>query len=70
MRRASSLLACLCVLLALSAPALAQQTTGTITGRLVDAQGAAVPGVTVTGTQRRRPASCARASPTAKGSIA
>ena len=36
-------------LLALSAvPAFAQQTTGNITGRIVDAQGAAVPGVTVT----------------------
>jgi hypothetical protein len=34
---------------ALSAPAFAQQTTGNITGRLVDDQGAAVPGVTVTG---------------------
>ena len=49
MRRASLLLACLCVLLAFSAPARAQQTTGTIAGRLTDAQGAAVPGVTVTG---------------------
>ena len=29
-------------------PALAQQTTGNITGRIVDEQGAAVPGVTVT----------------------
>ncbi len=39
------------VLLALSfaSPAFAQQTTGNITGRLVDNQGAAVPGVTVTG---------------------
>ena len=31
-----------------AAPALAQQTTGNITGRIVDGQGAAVPGVTVT----------------------
>jgi hypothetical protein len=31
-----------------AAPALAQQTTGNITGRIVDAQQAAVPGVTVT----------------------
>jgi outer membrane receptor protein involved in Fe transport len=30
-------------------PASAQQTTGNITGRITDAQGAAVPGVTVTG---------------------
>ena len=30
-------------------PAYAQQTTGNITGRIVDSQGAAVPGVTVTG---------------------
>jgi len=38
------------VLCALVAPsiALAQQTTGNINGRIVDAQGAAVPGVTVT----------------------
>jgi outer membrane receptor protein involved in Fe transport len=34
---------------AFAAPAHAQQTTGNISGRLVDAQGAAVPGVTVTG---------------------
>src|SRR6266542_845952 len=32
-----------------AAPAFAQQTTGNINGRIVDAQGAAVPGVTVTG---------------------
>ena len=32
-----------------TAPAFAQQTTGNITGRITDAQGAAVPGVTVTG---------------------
>ncbi len=36
--------------LALAAPAaMAQQTTGNISGRIVDDQGAAVPGVTVTG---------------------
>ena len=29
-------------------PLIAQQTTGNITGRVVDDQGAAVPGVTVT----------------------
>lgn len=38
------------VLLALAAsPAFAQQTTGIITGRIVDDQGAAVPGVSVSG---------------------
>ena len=36
-------------LVAAAAPAHAQQTTGNIAGRLVDDQGAAVPGVTVTG---------------------
>ena len=38
----------LCALV-LSSPAFAQQTTGNITGRITDDQGAAVPGVTVTG---------------------
>jgi hypothetical protein len=36
------------VLCAFAIPAVAQQTTGTISGRLFDDQGAAVPGVTVT----------------------
>src|SRR5712671_5414374 len=36
------------LLLLTCAPALAQQTTGTITGRVVDQQGSAVPGATVT----------------------
>jgi Carboxypeptidase regulatory-like domain/TonB dependent receptor-like, beta-barrel len=35
--------------LALATPAVAQQTTGNITGRILDDQNAAVPGVTVTG---------------------
>src|SRR5712671_3491154 len=35
------------LLLLTCAPALAQQTTGTITGRVVDQQGSAVPGATV-----------------------
>src|SRR5687768_10330147 len=35
--------------LVLSSPAFAQQTTGNISGRITDDQGAAVPGVTVTG---------------------
>ena len=34
-------------------PAAAQQTTGNISGRIVDAQGAAMPGVTVTGRDTR-----------------
>ena len=45
----ASLVVVLCGILAV--PAAAQQTTGNITGRVVDAQGAAVPGVTVTATQ-------------------
>src|SRR4029453_15460686 len=36
--------------LALAMPAFAQQTTGTVSGRIVDDQGSAVPGATVTGT--------------------
>ncbi len=36
------------IVLAITGPLLAQQTTGNISGRLVDAQGSAVPGVTVT----------------------
>src|SRR6516165_9621334 len=36
------------VLMLAAVPALAQQTTGNIEGRIVDAQKAAVPGVTVT----------------------
>ena len=40
----------LVALLVCAAPVLAQQTTGTITGRITDAQQAAVPGVTVTAT--------------------
>jgi hypothetical protein len=39
------------IVLCFAATASAQQTTGTITGRIVDGQGAAVPGVTVTATQ-------------------
>jgi outer membrane receptor protein involved in Fe transport len=40
--------ACVALALALAAPAAeAQQTTGNITGRIVDDQGAAIPGVTV-----------------------
>ncbi len=40
---------CAC-LLAFAAPAFAQQTSGNITGRVLDDQGAAVPGATVTAT--------------------
>jgi hypothetical protein len=41
---------CAIAALAAAAPAaFAQQTTGNITGRITDEQGAAVPGVTVTG---------------------
>src|SRR5688572_8168690 len=44
----SAVCAALAIVLAASS-ALAQQTTGNISGRIVDDQGAAVPGVTVTG---------------------
>jgi hypothetical protein len=43
-----NLVAAAIALLLACAPAFAQQTTGGITGRVVDQQGAAVPGVTVT----------------------
>ncbi|MBA2304012.1 MAG: TonB-dependent receptor [Acidobacteria bacterium] len=43
------ILAALVLACAMASTAAAQQTTGTITGRIVDAQGSAVPGVTVTG---------------------
>ena len=45
--------AALAALIALAAPTFAQETTGSIRGRIVDAQGLAMPGatVTVTGTQ-------------------
>jgi hypothetical protein len=41
--------AMLALALAAGSPALAQQTTGNINGRILDDQGAAIPGVTVTG---------------------
>ena len=47
MQRFIQALALACAMAAWSTPAAAQQTTGNITGRLVDAQGAVVPGVTV-----------------------
>ena len=40
---------CAVLVLALAAPVFAQQTTGNINGRIVDDQGAAIPGVNVTG---------------------
>jgi hypothetical protein len=49
MKQFAFVLALLCSIVASSRPAAAQQTTGTIVGRIVDDQGAAVPGVTVTG---------------------
>ena len=51
MRRVCASLAWLCVLAVFSTAAFAQQTTGTVAGRILDAQGAAVPGVTVTARQ-------------------
>jgi hypothetical protein len=44
----ASLVFFVCVVLAV--PALAQQTSGNITGRVTDQQGGALPGVTVTAT--------------------
>jgi outer membrane receptor protein involved in Fe transport len=45
----ASLVFVVCVVLAV--PALAQQTSGNITGRVTDQQGGALPGVTITATQ-------------------
>src|SRR4029079_19428458 len=47
MRKIIRAMIMLCALVA-SSTAFAQQNTGNITGRIVDAQGAAIPGVTVT----------------------
>jgi hypothetical protein len=48
MRRIIGVMVAVCAV-ALAIPASAQQTTGNITGRIMDDQGASVPGVTVTG---------------------
>ena len=48
MRVRRSVVLLLALLLALPIAAAAQETTGTISGRLTDAQGLAVPGATVT----------------------
>ena len=48
MKRIITSMIVLCALWLAATPAAAQQTTGTITGRIVDDQGAAIPGVTVT----------------------
>src|SRR4029077_17084824 len=48
--RVGKVVVMLAVLFATAFPALAQETTGTIRGRTVDAQGLAVPGATVTAT--------------------
>src|SRR5215203_3060646 len=50
MRRVRLTLWVLALLLTSSVAAFAQQTTGTILGRVLDDQGAAVPGATVTAT--------------------
>ena len=47
-RHATRVTRLIVLLLTIAAPALAQETTGTITGVIVDPQGLAVPGVTVT----------------------
>jgi hypothetical protein len=48
MKKIISSMIVFCSLWLAATPAAAQQTTGTISGRIVDAQGAAIPGVTVT----------------------
>ena len=50
MKKIISSMITLVAMVVLSAPVMAQQTTGTVTGRITDAQQAAVPGVTVTAT--------------------
>ena len=65
MRLAASLALCL---FAVVAPTLAQQTTGTIIGRMLDDQGAAIPGATVSAITPA-PASTATPSATPKASI-
>ena len=47
MKKVIGAMIALCSIALLAAPAAAQQTTGAITGRIVDDQGAAVPGATV-----------------------
>ena len=42
------ILCSLAIVLGLALPARAQQTTGTIAGRVLDPQGSAIPGATVT----------------------
>jgi outer membrane receptor protein involved in Fe transport len=49
MRKIISSMIILCSLWLAATPAVAQQTTGSITGRILDDQGASIPGVTVTG---------------------
>ena len=48
MKRLIVAMIAVCALAVMAAPAMAQQTTGNIQGRIIDAQKAAVPGVTVT----------------------
>ena len=60
-------LAC-ALLVVLAIPAAAQQTAGNVTGRVTDAQNAAVPGVTVTATNPQ-PALSAPTSPMWTASI-
>src|SRR5689334_15491509 len=48
MKRMIVAMTVICAFALLGTPAAAQQTTGNIQGRIVDAQKAAVPGVTVT----------------------
>ena len=49
MKKIISSMIVLCSIWLAATPAVAQQTTGSISGRILDDQGAAVPGATVTG---------------------
>ena len=59
----------LCAFVLTATPASAQQTTGNIQGRIIDAQKAAVPGVTVTAKSATTGLTRTK-SPMAKASIA
>ena len=67
MKRIIVAMIAVCAIALTGTPAAAQQTTGNIQGRVLDAQGAAIPGVTVTAKSRPRRASREPTSPTREG---